>query len=188
MIKHALTEWPGVSGPKKSWWYKLQLFNSDHHSGDLLYFDLDTVIVRDISWIVQLPPEKLWTIKDFRRLQNTNWTGMNSSIMWWNVAKFDWVWREFEQKNLTDTIQQHRQGDQDYIMKALGNNNVRFFEDQLVQSWRWQVQDGGINFPGRRPIKPGTGTHISDNVSVLVFHGSPKPHEITDPKIVTLWV
>ena len=188
MVRHDLTEWPGVSGRKRSWWYKMQLFNPAHFSGQLLYFDLDTVIVDNIDWIVNLSPAFFWTIKDFRRLQNTNWTGMNSSIMWWNVTKFDWVWREFEQKNLTDTIQQHRQGDQDYIMKALGNNNVRFFEDQLVQSWRWQVQDGGINFPGRRPIKPGTGTHISDNVSVLVFHGSPKPHEITDPKIVTLWV
>jgi len=58
MIKHVLTEWPGVAGPKRSWWYKMQLFNNEHHQGDLLYFDLDTVIVRDISWIARLPTEK----------------------------------------------------------------------------------------------------------------------------------
>ena len=51
MIKHVLTDWPEISGPKRSWWYKLQLFNSAHHQGNLLYFDLDTVILRDISWI-----------------------------------------------------------------------------------------------------------------------------------------
>ena len=40
MIKHSLIEWPGVSGPKKSWWYKLQLFNAENFSGQILYFDL----------------------------------------------------------------------------------------------------------------------------------------------------
>ena len=28
MIKHALEEWPDVRGPKRSWWYKIQLFDS----------------------------------------------------------------------------------------------------------------------------------------------------------------
>lgn len=188
MIKHVLTEWPGVAGPKRSWWYKMQLFNNEHHQGDLLYFDLDTVIVRDISWIACLPTEKLWTIRDFRRLQAENWSGMNSSIMWWNVPRYHWVWEKFSQSNLETTIQQHRQGDQDYIMKTIGHNNVRFFEDQLVQSWRWQTLDGGMMFPKRQTKRPGTGANITDDVSVIVFHGSPKPHEITDPKIVQLWV
>ena len=39
-IKHGLVDW-GIGGPKKSWWYKLQLFNSEHYSGPLLYFDLE---------------------------------------------------------------------------------------------------------------------------------------------------
>ena len=48
MIKHALTDW-SISGPRRAWWYKMQLFNTQHHAGPLLYFDLDTVIVRNID-------------------------------------------------------------------------------------------------------------------------------------------
>ena len=184
MIKHVLTEWPGVSGPKRSWWYKMQLFNREHHQGNLLYFDLDTVIVRDISWITQLPAEKLWTIRDFRRLQAKNWSGMNSSVMWWNVSEYHWIWEKFSQSNVETTIQQHRQGDQDYIMKAIGHNNIRFFEDSAMQSWRWQIWEGGIQFPYRHTNKPGAGAVIPDNTSVLVFHGQPKPHELLDNVVI----
>ena len=35
MIKHELTEWPGISGPRRSWWYKMQLFNTAHHAGNI---------------------------------------------------------------------------------------------------------------------------------------------------------
>lgn len=184
MVKHVLKEWPGVAGPKKSWWYKLQLFNSEHHRGDLLYFDLDTVIVRDISWIVQLPPEKLWTIRDFRYLQASGWSGMNSSVMWWNVPKFDWLWRKFEQSNLTTVMQEHRHGDQDYIMKNLGHNNIRFFENQKVQSWRWQIWEGGLEFPRKLTKNPGSGAVIPNDTSVLVFHGQPKPHELLNNVVI----
>ncbi len=43
MIRHNLQEWPGVSGRKQSWWYKMQLFNPAHHQGQLLYM-LDLLI------------------------------------------------------------------------------------------------------------------------------------------------
>ena len=55
-IKHTLTDW-GISGPKRAWWYKMQLFNPDHFRGQLLYFDLDTVIVNNIDWICNRAPE-----------------------------------------------------------------------------------------------------------------------------------
>ena len=29
-VKHELKEWAGVSGSKKSWWYKMQLFNPEN--------------------------------------------------------------------------------------------------------------------------------------------------------------
>ena len=57
MIKHQLTEWPGIGGPRRSWWYKMQLFNQHHHQGNLLYFDLDCVIVADLQWLVDLPTD-----------------------------------------------------------------------------------------------------------------------------------
>lgn len=187
MIKHVLHEWPNVSGPKKSWWYKLQLFNAAHHDGNLLYFDLDTVIVRDITWIAQCNPVNVWTVRDFKYLQNPHWYAMNSSIMWWNVPTFDWVWQKFKKTDVADTIKQHRLGDQEYIGNVLTHKHMRFFDQTLIQSWRWQANHGGVMFPERKHREPGTGTQISDLVSVLVFHGDPKPHQITDPVIKQLW-
>lgn len=187
MIKHELTEWPGISGPRRSWWYKLQLFNAEHHSGDLLYFDLDTVIVRDITWIPKLPPEKLWTIRDFRHLQTPGFSGMNSSIMWWNVPKHNFVWERFSQADIDQVILENPLGDQQYIGRTVGHNGIRFFDDASIQSWRWQAHDGGMDFSTRQPRAPGTGTLIDKRASVLVFHGRPKPHEIDDVVIKQHW-
>lgn len=187
MIKHELTEWPDISGPRRSWWYKLQLFNAEHHSGNLLYFDLDTVIVRDISWIPKLTTDKFWTIRDFKYLQVPGFSGINSSIMWWNVSKYNHVWQEFSQANIDQIIRENTQGDQQYIGRTIGHNNIRFFNQSLIQSWRWQAHDGGMDFSTRAPKRPGAGTQLDQRTSVLVFHGRPKPHEINDVVIKQHW-
>jgi hypothetical protein len=186
MIKHVLTDWPEISGPKRSWWYKLQLFNPEHHQGNLLYFDLDTVILRDISWISQLPTEYLWGIRDFKHLQRPGYSTLNSSVMWWNVEKMSWIWDQFNTTNVVNTSRQYP-GDQDYLNNVLGHNRIRYFEDGQMQSWRWQCLDGGYDFNSRRHRIPGQGTQIPGNTSVLVFHGKPKPHEINDKVVQELW-
>ena len=177
MIKHSLIDMPEANGYKKGWWYKMQLFNAQHHSGDMLYFDLDTVIVGNIDWIVSLPTNKFWSAKDFKYLQDSNINEINSSVMWWNVDKFDWIWNKFVTENKQDLIRKHN-GDQDYL-ETMIDYHVRgmLCEDQII-SWRWQSRDGGTQFPGKKVKLPGTGTHIPERASVLVFHGQPKPHNI----------
>lgn len=186
MIKHELREWPGVSGPKQSWWYKLQLFDRNLFNGNLLYFDLDTVIVREIDWITKLDPKYLWAIRDFRYLQSLHKQNLNSSVMWFSVPEFGWLWDEFSGQNIA-TIMRRFRGDQDYIQHQLGVNRYRLFPDDQFQSWRWQCVDGGYDFQRRRHRNPGTGAKIEPNTSVLVFHGQPKPHEITDKVVQDLW-
>lgn len=188
MIKHELEQWQNISGPKRSWWYKLQLFNSQHHQGDLLYFDLDTVIVRDISWIVDNPTHKLWTVKDFKYLQSPNYVGMNSSVMWWNVDQFSWVWDQFKKIDINIVTRAYQHGDQQYIGETVTYNNIRYLDSSKIQSWRWQAYNGGTEFPSRQYRTPGTGTHMDQDVAVLVFHGQPKPHELlTDDVIKQHW-
>jgi hypothetical protein len=186
MTKHVLTNWPEISGLRRAWWYKLQLFNSEHHQGNLLYFDLDTVILRDISWIPQLPAEYLWGIRDFKHLQRPGYSTLNSSVMWWNVDRMSWVWDQFNTTNVVNTTRQYP-GDQDYLNAVLGHNRIRYLEDSQIQSWRWQCLDGGYNFNTRRHKIPGQGTQIPGSTSVLVFHGKPKPHEINDKVVQDLW-
>lgn len=186
MIKHCLEEWPGVSGPRKSWWYKLQMFDPRHHAGDLLYFDLDVVIVNDISWIVQETTDRFWTLRDFRYLQNQHIRTMNSSVMWWNVPTWQSVWQNFSSNSVQDTVKRYH-GDQDLLNVAITPQRKQFFDDQRVASWRWQINDGGWDFRVRRSKTPGTGAKIPDAVSVIVFHGKPKPHQCQDPVIDHFW-
>jgi hypothetical protein len=184
-IKHSLVDWK-ISGPKRSWWYKMQIFNSDYYSGPLLYFDLDTVIVGNLDWLTSLPTTYFWTIRDFKYLWKTGNSTINSSIMWFDTKQFHSVWHDFSSKQLEKILVNYR-GDQDYITEAIPESHRRFFELNRVKSWRWQCLDGGYDFDKKHHILPNTGTSITDPTSVLIFHGKPKPSEITDPVIVQHW-
>lgn len=185
MIKHELIDW-GITGPKRSWWYKMQLFDSRHHNGSLLYFDLDTVIVKNIDWILDLPPSYFWTLRDFKHLWRPLHEGINSSMMWWHTPSFDHVWKNFAKQDLGNIVKKYS-GDQDYLTQAIDSNRRQFIDENRVKSWRWQCKDGGYNFKKRMYQKPNTGTEIAPQTSVLIFHGQPKPHQISDPAVVNHW-
>lgn len=187
MIKHCLEEWKGISGPKKSWWYKMQLFNPEHHQSQMLYFDLDVVVLRDLQWMFELSAEHFWGIRDFRYLQRSNYSMINSSCMWFNVNQYSYIWDMFSKEGAQDVAKRFH-GDQDYITHAIDYNRRRFFPDDKFQSFRWQCWQGGYDFQRRQYRAPNTGVKIAPETSVVVFHGFPKPHECKDPEIVTLWV
>jgi hypothetical protein len=185
MIKHSLEDW-GISGPKRSWWYKMQLFNTQHYSGPLLYFDLDTVITQNIDWICNLPLKYFWTVRDFKYLWRPSHQGINSSIMWWNTQQFDHVWKSFKSKDLNYLIKQHA-GDQDFLTKEISLKMLRFMDPNRIKSWRWQCLDGGYDFKQRIYKNPKSGTNLGTDTSVLIFHGNPKPENCADPVVVRYW-
>lgn len=185
MVKHALAEWPGVKAGR-SWWYKMQMFDPMHHRGKMLYFDLDVVIVKNIDWIWQLPADYLWAIRDFTYLNSPQTNSINSSVMWWNTHNFEFVWTGFQQLDLAQTMLKYR-GDQDFISRAVGLSQRRFFDLQRIQSWRWQCKDGGFNFKKRQPHAQGQGANVGRDTSILVFHGRPKPHEEKDTLVQAHW-
>ena len=186
MIKHTLLDW-GIGGPKKSWWYKMQLFNQQNHAGAFLYFDLDVIIVDNIDWIVNLPLRHFWSVKDFKYLWRPTHASVNSSVMWWDTKLYDHVWRDFLRQNLHEIIKQYR-GDQDYINMAISDSHRRYMDSERVKSWRWQCLDGGYNFANRMYRTPGSGTSLPENTSVLIFHGNPKPHKLHDFVIQQHWI
>lgn len=184
MIKHVLPDW-GISGPKRSWWYKIQLFDPAEHSGPLLYFDLDTVIVDNIDWICDLPAKWFWTVRDFKYLWRPTHYSINSSIMWWDTQQFANVWQDFQQQDLQKIIKQYR-GDQDYLGQILPVSQIRFLDSERIKSWRWQCLDGGTHLNRRIRVNDAV-TVLTENTDVLVFHGHPKPHEIQDPAVLQHW-
>lgn len=185
MIKHNLDDW-GIRGPQRSWWYKMQLFNPEHHSGPLLYFDLDTVIVNNLDWIVNLPLNYFWSIRDFKYLWRPNHFGINSSIMWWNTQTYSYVYNEFHQQGMHQIMHKFR-GDQDFITHIIPDSQRRFLDPERVKSWRWQCHDGGYDFHTKRHFKPNTGALLRPETCVLVFHGQPKPDQVQDSLIISHW-
>jgi hypothetical protein len=185
MIKHELAPWQ-IKRPNRGWWYKMQLFNPEHHAGPLLYFDLDTVIVNNIDWIWQLPLTNFWTVRDFKYLWRANHVGINSSIMWWDTRQHQQLWHSFCAQGLDHAVQ-HYHGDQDFLTATIQPNQCRYLDVNRIQSWRWQCLDGGYDFRRRRHKNPGAGTQIAHSASVLVFHGRPKPADIADAVILQHW-
>jgi len=187
MIKHVLHDWPGIAGPKKSWWYKMQMFEPGRISGRLLYFDLDTVIVDNIDWIQDLDTRYFWSIRDFRHLWRPSWKGMNSSVMLWDTSRFSWIWREFQQNDVKTQARLFH-GDQDFLNSVLTEQDLKFMDESLIKSWRWQIKDGGMDMKTRIYRRPDAGSVLLPGVKILIFHGSPKPHDVHDPVIEQNWI
>jgi hypothetical protein len=186
VIKHSLQEWPGISGRKKAWWYKLQLFNRDLITGPVLYLDLDTVIIDNIDWLPQLDLKYFWAIRDFRYLWKPRWQGLNSSIMYWNQDQFHWIWDQFVQHGVSKITSKFH-GDQDFLTAVIDHSDLQFFNESYIKSWRWQVKDGGINTNTREYLRPGAGAVIPNDTKFVIFHGSPKPHEVDDVLVKKNW-
>lgn len=187
MIKHDLEEWPEISNTKRAWWYKLQMFDPRHELDELIYFDLDVVICRSLAWMLSLDRAYFWGIHDWRSLWKPNWHGLNSSVMVWDRARFPEPWAYVSQTNRREILRGFH-GDQDLLTKVLPSDRVRYFDEHLVRSWRWQIRDGGLDPRTRRYRQPGAGSIVPDDVTIMVFHGSPKPHEIHDGVINQMWL
>ena len=186
MIKHVLNEWPGLSGRRRSWWYKMQLFNAEHYAGQLLYLDLDTVVVNNLDWILELDTRYFWSIRDFQSLWNPQFQGINSSMMYWNTVSCAKIWEDFSSLDINQ-IRKKYNGDQDYISDVLSPTKRKFVDNTRAVSWRWQALDGGMNFQKRTHKIPGKGTEFDAKTSLLIFHGNPKPDQVTDPVVQSHW-
>jgi hypothetical protein len=190
MIKHELQEWPGVSGPKKSWWYKMQLFDQNLFQGQMLYLDLDVVIVKNIDWITKLSEKSFWAVHDFRRLWKPNSRTINSSVMYFNTQTHGYVWDKFTKIPLTSVMSRYR-GDQDFITDAVESNHLRYFNLDSAISWRWQAIDNQKNSTifTRKPYNEylSAQSTVPESTSMLIFHGTPKPHEVSDPVVQQHW-
>ena len=70
---------------------------------------------------------------------------------------------------------------------VLDDKNRRFFDMELVKSWRWQCKDGGLNMKTRLYNSLNSGTVVDHKTAIMVFHGRPKPHDIQDLVVDKYW-
>lgn len=152
------------------WWAKLALFSPDMPFADgqrVVYFDLDVAITGRLEDLV----ERDGIIADW------GWRTYNSSVMSWTHGQHREAWDAFTPEVMTRPGQivpltnlpagQVNGGDQEWLTE-IGGWDV--FPVEWCRSYRLEAQ-----------------AWPPDECKVVVFHGRPKPDEITDGWVPNIW-
>lgn len=160
-------DWPG-------WWSKIELFNPDHPvigNQDLLYFDIDIVVTGSLDVF-----EKA---KDFTMLREFNHPSrVNSSIMMIPVSVKRKIWEAFisdSSRIMLECQTEEKWGDQGFIGSII---RPTFWQDIIpgkIVSYKCDIAT--TEMIGFNPVlaNPTATGNVPPNVSVVCFHGSPRP-------------
>jgi hypothetical protein len=158
-------DWPG-------WWSKIELFRLPP---PVLYFDLDTVIMGDIT------PLAKWVMDDcngMMMLRGFYKSDQCSGIMGWRRDLYE-IYNRFKDRfapnanfqsnrlgvSMTVNNRKYR-GDQDWLRVVLPSVNVPVVLAQDVFSGVYSYK---VNIQGK--VTP-------DDARIICFHGKPRPHEV----------
>ena len=179
-----------ISLPKdpiiKTWWSKLWMFGGHFPlQGNILYFDLDIVIFRNIDNLFTHNPGKFMIIRDFNRCRIKDWKLCNSSVMRWQPGMMNYLWDDFKQN--AQNIMSSNHGDQDWITsRAKGDTN--WWPEEWLRSYKWEMI--GLGYKAKREGPNwtfNTSPKIAPENRVAVFHGMPKPFNCKDKFITDNW-
>jgi hypothetical protein len=153
---------------KKLWWYKCWMFSEAAGlSGQCLYFDLDIIFIKHLDKFIAKPGE-FKIIHDFNRSNTNNYNYSNSSIMSWTQEQQHQIWTKFQAE--ARAVQESMHGDQDFI--HLHAVNRAWYQDEYAISFKWEYKLNKLYTP---------------DTSAIVFHGKPKPADITDNFLAGFW-
>lgn len=153
------------------WWGKVGLFRPGFLPGDNLYLDLDVVITRNITGMVETnlnrgkvtaPDDFSYSLRfpksglgpDTRRLLGGIGT-VNSSVMLWHSDDGRDIWERFTADKMNEV-----HGDQNWITQCMWPAKLALLLGPWVCSYKYHVQRG-------EPVAP-----------IVVFHGSPKVSDL----------
>ena len=166
-LKH---NWP-------KWWAKIELFRPDLLDVISIYFDLDTVIVKDLDKLVELTqyPPGFFMLRGFNPAIKNN---PASGIMLGNFRKYKVVYERFKQApfyNIERTKQEAekykgrgQQGDQGWIGKVLGWDSIRRFQDYLPE----------LYICGKRHTRKGDV--VPEQTHIVAWTGNPRLHQMNN--------
>lgn len=161
-------DWPG-------WWAKMEIFRIP---GPLLYFDLDTVIVGDITPLAKLlcegTPETFVGLRDFYtgRLQSAilGWSG-DVRILYDRFAAHaaEASWNPGRIGPSMTHMGRHHRGDQDWLSMTLTTYRtpVGFIQDVFP----------GV-YSAKADIHAKHGGKLPADARIVCFHGHPRPAEL----------
>ena len=144
------------------WYSKIGLYNKELYNANdqIFFFDLDTVIIRNLDELLSYSGEFI-IVRDFYRPK-----GFQSCFMSWRPASVHHMW-----KNIPRTYKS-RYGDQGWPEEQYPTADI--WQDVYpgqVASYKVHIRD-----------KKSNRGQIMDmsNVSVLCFHGRPALHEVAE--------
>lgn len=151
--------WPG-------WWSKMELFRPDLH-GDLLFMDLDTLIVGPLDDIAAV--NRLTLLRDFYRdgVYKGRPEGLGGGLMYLPEADRAVVWEGFMQNPNRNIQECWRGGDQQFFEKYY-----------LAGAARWQdVVPGQVV-----SLKVHCANGVPSSTRVICAHGKPKFWDLPEYK------
>lgn len=145
---------PFLSG----WWHKLSLFQDGcfEHGERIVYFDLDTLIVRPLNEICAYDGT-FAMLGPFYPHAASPYAGNQSGVMMWRAGELSAIWDAFAH----DGHPNIPGGDQAYI------NGLDLKPDTLQEKF----PDAFVSFKATDGAYP-------ERASVVCFHGLPRPHQV----------
>lgn len=147
--------WPG-------WWSKMELFRPDIR-GDLLYLDLDTVVLGSLS---EFDVGVTTVLADFTKPGK-----IGSGFMY--LVEMDrppvWAaWVQDPERHMRECVTQERWGDQGFLQGVL-----------VAQRWQDVLPGRVVSYKMHGHNGPPKGARV------VCFHGKPRPWEVRAPWVIS---
>lgn len=141
------------------WWNKLELWRPRIFSGQVAYFDLDTMIIRDVNDIFNAS-------RAFASL--TSWNRpelLASGVMTWQASdELATIFEDFKPADVNRYLTKERWGDQGWIQDKLNTfESLNELHPGRIVSYKTHIRKQG---------------RIPKGASIVAFHGKPRPADI----------
>jgi len=143
------------------WWSKMELFKPYMGQfGDILFIDLDTVIVGDLEPVLK-PLNKITLLRDFYRPKE-----LGSGLMYIPKLRRYKIWEEWTKNPEMHMCKFRTGGDQAFLMQYWLNKADRFQELYYCNYILSYKADN-------------VGEKLPKTAKIICFHGKPKPADVT---------
>lgn len=154
------------------WWSKFELFRPELFNGhQVLYFDLDTLIVDNIDDFISYGGHFMG-LRDFNTL-----TDLGSGILGWDADKFHDVFYRFMNGLVTERVKfgNYRGGDQELIDHLVGSEKqwVQDLFPKKMAAFRYECFD-----------ECQWIVTLPEKASVICFHGPPKMDQLEQNPVI----
>ena len=163
------------------WWHKMQAFDPAIAEDENLLLDIDVVVTGNLDKFFDHKPDQFLICQDFNRQWLRGYVRCNSSVFRFDKTIGSKIWADWSK----DTSVGRHRGDQDWMDDNVANKI--WWPRSWAQSWKWEVYRGGKKSPHEEKYHMET-TELDPDCSILIFHGKPDPHDVTDRLVTDCWI